>query len=203
MATSINTWNIFSIIGTVSFALQGALIGMEKKYDLFAVYLLGLITAFGGGALQNVLIGGSDYQLWKQDKLFLVAIISITIAIVFPKSIVKSKLLWTNVLDAFGVIAFAIQGSVTAINLGLPASAVVVSALVTATGGGVIRDLLTQRKPVLLGENIYGLWIFLIGIIMGLIGKEAIFYEYILFGVFSTLRILSFVYNLKIPYRKY
>ncbi|MBO0477834.1 TRIC cation channel family protein [Vagococcus sp. DIV0080] len=80
-----DTWDIFAIIGTVSFALQGGLIAMEKKYDLFAVYLFGLLTSFGGGALQHVLIGGSDYQLWNQERLFLVAMISITVVILFPK----------------------------------------------------------------------------------------------------------------------
>lgn len=203
MTASMDTWQVFAIIGTISFALQGGFIAMEKKYDLFAVYLFGLLTAFGGGALQNVLIGGSEYRLWNQPRLFLVAVSAITVAIIFPKPIMKSKLFWNNVLDAFGMVAFAIQGSIVAINLNLPGSAVVVSALVTATGGGIIRDLLSQRKPVLLGKNIYGLWIFLIGIIMGYFGKQAIPYQYILFGVFSALRIASFMYDWKIPYRKY
>lgn len=198
-----DTWDIFAIIGTIAFALQGALIAMEKKYDLFAVYLLGLLTAFGGGALQNVLIGGSDYQLWSQERLFLVAFITITLAVIFPKSIVKSNILWTNILDAFGITSFAIQGSINALNLGLPLSAVVVSALVTATGGGIIRDLLSQRRPILLGQNIYGFWIFLIGLIMGITKIQSLVFEYILFGVFSTLRIFSFMYGWKIPYRDY
>ena len=51
MTRPIDTWSVFALIGTVSFALQGGLIAMEKKYDLFAVYLFGLLTAFGGGAL--------------------------------------------------------------------------------------------------------------------------------------------------------
>lgn len=198
-----DTWHVLSIIGTISFAVQGGLIAMEKKYDLFAVYFFGLLTAFGGGALQNILIGGSDYQLWNQQRLFMIAIISITIAIIFPKSIIKSELLWTRILDAFGMVAFAIQGSINAIDLGLPASAVVVSAIITATGGGIIRDLLAQRRPILLGEDVYGLWIFLIGIIMGIKGAEAIPYQYLLFVVFSALRILSFIYDWKIPYRNY
>ncbi len=195
--------HIFAIIGTISFALQGGLIAMEKQYDLFAVYLLGLLTAFGGGVLQKVLIGGSDYEIWNQQALFWVAISSITLVVVIPKTIIKSRILWTNILDAFGIIAFAIEGSINAINLGLPTSAVVVSALITATGGGIIRDLLTQRKTVLLEGNIYGLWIFLVGLIMGIKGFQAINYQFILFAVFTSLRIFSFVYGWKIPYRNY
>ena len=67
----------------------------------------------------------------------------------------------------------------------------------------IIRDLLSQRKSILLRENIYMFWIFLIGIIMGFKGKEVIAYKYLLFIVFSTLGILSFVYGWKIPYRNY
>lgn len=203
MELSINTWDIFAVIGTISFALQGGLIAMEKKYDIFAVYLFGLLTSFGGGLLQNIIIGGSDYQVWNQQELFLTAITSITAILIFPQRIIKRKFFLINILDAFGVVAFAIQGSLTAINLELPASAVVVSAIITATGGGIIRDLLSQREPIILGENIYGLWIFLIGIIMGAFREGVIPYQYILFGVFSALRIFSFLYNWKLPYRKY
>lgn len=198
-----DTWDVFAIIGTVSFALQGGIIAMEKKYDLFAVYLFGLLTAFGGGALQHILIGGSDYKLWNQQLLFIVAIVSITIVIILPDPIVHRKIFWTKVLDAFGVIAFAIQGSIIAISFGLPASAVVASALITATGGGIIRDMLSQRKPILLGDNIYGLWIFMIGVIMGIGGIRSLSYQYILFVVFTTLRILSIKYDWKLPYRRY
>lgn len=75
---------IFSIIGTISFSIQGALIAMEKKFDLFAVYLFGIITAFGGGALRYVIIGETDFSIWTQEIPFLVSIISITLIILFP-----------------------------------------------------------------------------------------------------------------------
>ena len=57
----------FSILGAISFALQGGLIAIEKKYDLFAVYLFAITTTFGGGALRYVLLGESGNELWQQD----------------------------------------------------------------------------------------------------------------------------------------
>lgn len=63
--------DLFSIIGTISFSVQGGLIAMRKKYDLFAVYLFGMITAFGGGALRHVILGESDYDLWNQNQLLI------------------------------------------------------------------------------------------------------------------------------------
>lgn len=196
-------WSIFSIIGTISFSLQGGLIAMENKFDLFAVYLFGIITSFGGGLLRHVILEESDYDLWNQNNLFIVAIVSITLVLIFPKFFLKSKVFWTSVLDAIGVIAFAIQGSISAINMELPASAVVVAALITATGGGVFRDIMSQRKPILLGENIYSLWIFLVGLIIGMRWATANLHFILLFVVFTILRLLSYFYDWKIPYRRY
>lgn len=194
---------LFSIIGTVSFSVQGGLIAMRNKYDLFAVYLFGMITAFGGGALRHVILGESDYDLWNQHNLFWIALISITVTLFFPNFFEKSNRWWSYVLDAIGVIAFAIQGSISAVNMQLPASAVVVAALLTATGGGVFRDILSQRKPILLGENIYTLWIFLIGLIIGMRWATTNVHFLILYAVFTTLRLLTYFKNWIIPYRHY
>lgn len=59
----LDAWAVFTFIGTVSFSLQGGMIAMEKNYDLFGVYLFGILTAFGGGAIRNTLIDTSDYEL--------------------------------------------------------------------------------------------------------------------------------------------
>lgn len=196
-------WGIFSIVGTISFSLQGGLIAMENKFDLFAVYLFGMITSFGGGLLRHVILGESNYDLWNQNDLFFVALASITLVLIFPQFFLKGKVFWVSILDAIGIIAFAIQGSIAAVNMQLPASAVVVAALITATGGGVFRDIMSQRKPVLLGKNIYSLWIFLIGLIIGMRWATANVHFILLFVIFTALRLLSYFYNWRIPYRQY
>lgn len=193
----------FSIIGTISFSVQGGLIAMRNKYDLFAVYLFGMITAFGGGALRHVILGESNYDLWNQDRLFITSIVSITLMLIFPSFFDKSDRWWSSVLDAIGVIAFAIQGSLAAVNMQLPVSAVVVAAILTAIGGGVFRDILSHRKPIVLGENVYTLWIFLIGLIIGMRWATANVHFLILYVVFTALRLLSYFYNWIIPYRQY
>jgi len=196
-------WEVFSIVGTISFSLQGGLIAMEKKYDLFAVYLFGIITSFGGGALRHIIIGELGYDLWDQGMLFYTAVASITLILLFPTFFLKSRVLWANILDAIGVIAFAIQGAMAALTMNLPVSAVVVAALLTATGGGIFRDVLSQRRPLLLGEDIYGLWIFLVGLIIGLGWTTTNVHLILLFVVFTSLRLLTYFFDWKIPYRKY
>lgn len=67
-------WEFFSIIGTIAFAISGAIIAMEEEYDLFGVYILGIVTAFGGGAIRNLLIGLPVTTLWGQDMMFQIAL---------------------------------------------------------------------------------------------------------------------------------
>ena len=62
-------WDVFSFIGTFAFAISGAIIAMEEEYDLFGVYILGIVTAFGGGALRNLLIGLPSSALWPSFQL--------------------------------------------------------------------------------------------------------------------------------------
>ena len=64
-------WEVFTVIGTIAFALSGAIVAMEEEYDLFGVYLLGLVTAFGGGAVRNLLLGLPVSTLWNQEMMLL------------------------------------------------------------------------------------------------------------------------------------
>ena len=75
-------WEVLSIIGTVAFAISGAIVAMEEEYDILGVYILGIVTAFGGGAIRNLLIGVPVSALWEQGSLFLIALVSITIVFV-------------------------------------------------------------------------------------------------------------------------
>lgn len=174
---------------------------MEKRYDLFAVYLFGITTAFGGGAIRYTLLGEFGNELWNQDLPFAFAIISITVALIYPHFFLKDRRVWGDTLDAVGIISFAVQGSMIAVEMGRPVGAAIVAALLTATGGGLFRDVVSGRKSILLDENVYGLWIFLVGLIIGN-GWASTTLEIIsVFIIFTTLRILSYKYNWKVPYR--
>ena len=72
-------WDVFSVIGTIAFAISGAIVAMEEEYDLFGVYILGIVTAFGGGAIRNLLIGLPVSTLWSQDMMFQIALAAITL----------------------------------------------------------------------------------------------------------------------------
>ena len=86
----------------------------------------------------------------------------------FPKLLLKHWNKWGNLSDAIGLAAFAIQGALYAVKMGHPLSAVIVAAVLTGSGGGIIRDLLAGRKPLVLKAEIYAVWAALGGLIVGL-----------------------------------
>ena len=132
------SWELLSIIGTIAFAISGALVAMEEEYDLFGIYLLGFVTAFGGGAVRNILLGIPLSQLWHQDRLFLIAFISISMTCVFHQSLMPHWNKWGNIFDAIGLSAFAVHGALKAVDMDAPLLAVIFAAILTGSGGGIV-----------------------------------------------------------------
>ncbi|WP_216829199.1 trimeric intracellular cation channel family protein [Alkalihalobacterium elongatum] len=195
-------WDILNIIGTIAFALSGVIVAMEEDYDLMGVYILGLVTAFGGGAIRNLLIGVPVSALWDQGNLFTIAIIVMTIAFFIPSLWINHWIKWGIFFDALGLAAFAIQGAMYASSMGHPLSAVIVAAALTGTGGGMIRDVLAGRKPLFLQKEIYIAWTMLAGLGIGLNIVSGTAGMIILFILIVTLRMLSVSYQWKLPHRK-
>lgn len=111
-------WELLSVIGIIAFAVSGAIVAMEEEYDILGVYILGIVTAFGGGAIRNLLIGVPVSALWEQGAYFQIALLSITIVFLFPKLLLKHWNKWGNLSDAIGLAAFAIQGALYAVKMG-------------------------------------------------------------------------------------
>ncbi|MGM9988962.1 MAG: trimeric intracellular cation channel family protein [Bacillaceae bacterium] len=193
------TWDLFSIIGTIAFALSGAIVAMEEEYDLFGVYILGLVTAFGGGAVRNTLIGYPAIAFWDQGFFFAIAIISITLIFFFTNHLVHVWKKWEIQLDAIGLAAFAIQGTLYAKQLQLPISAMIVAGVLTGIGGGIIRDVLAQRKPLVFREEVYALWTILASSLIGLGIFSSTLSHYFLFIIILVLRLLSVHQNWHLP----
>jgi len=196
------TWEVLSMIGTVAFAISGAIIAMEEEYDILGVYILGIVTAFGGGAIRNLLIGVPISALWSQGLFFQIALLSMTAVFLFPMNLLKHWQKWGNLFDAIGLSAFAIQGALYASKMGHPLSAVIVAAVLTGIGGGIIRDLLAGRKPIVLHSEIYAVWAIMAGMAIGLKIVESPAELYSLFVIITALRVLSYTYDWKLPVKR-
>lgn len=194
-------WEWLNIIGTVSFAISGAIVAMEEDYDILGVYVLGLVTAFGGGVIRNLLIGVPVTTLWEQGFLFKIALCSMTLIFVLPSFWIMRWKNWEAFFDALGLSAFAIQGGIYAVNAGLPLSAVIVAAMMTGIGGGMIRDILAGRKPLVLRSEVYAVWAMLGGLGVGLGLGQSKLAVFLLFTAIVTFRMLSVLYEWRLPRR--
>ena len=193
------TWEILNIIGTVAFAISGAIIAMEEKYDIFGVYILGFTTAFGGGTIRNLLIGLPMEIIWQQERLFIVCFVAITLILILPTFWLEYWRRWGMFFDAIGLAAFAIQGAISAQDANASLSAILVAATLTGVGGGALRDILAGRKPMIFQKEIYALWATLIGLMIGLGYVNNPVTITILFVAIVVLRMLSVRYNWTLP----
>ncbi len=139
--------------GIFAFAFTGAQVGIRRRLDLFGVLVLGIVTSTGGGLMRDVMLDRTPLVLVREEYLALSlagAVLSILLAASRVPLLGKARLL----ADSVGLGAFAAAGSFAAMDAGLPLPAVVVIAIVTANGGGVIRDVLAARIPMVLRSEI-------------------------------------------------
>ena len=138
-------------LGDVVFAVSGALTAGRHKMDIVGYVLIGTITGIGGGTLRDLLLGRKVWWVSNPDELILCVVASI-IAFFFI-SLAKNNnrsIVW---LDAVGLGAFAVVGCNVSLMFGAPFVVAVFMGMLTATGGGVIRDVLTNTKPMILSAG--------------------------------------------------
>jgi len=139
--------------GDVVFAVSGALTAARYRMDVLGFVLIGTITGIGGGTLRDLLLGRTVW--WTQDPLELILCVAASLATFFfiTSDITRRKgLIWA---DALGLAAFGVVGSHVALEFGAPFVVAVFMGMVTATGGGVIRDVLTNTQPMILSGQLY------------------------------------------------
>ena len=140
-------------LGVVAFAITGSLVASRKQMDIVGFTLLGVVTGIGGGTLRDVLLGAPVF--WVREPAYLIACVLISGLVFFTAHIPQSRyrfLLW---LDAIGLALFAVTGAEKASHAGAEGTVAVAMGVITATFGGIIRDLLGGESPVILSREIY------------------------------------------------
>ncbi|MCD9020980.1 trimeric intracellular cation channel family protein [Cohnella silvisoli] len=196
-----DVFHVFSLIGTIAFAVSGAIVAMEEEYDILGVFVLGLVTAFGGGVVRNLLIGVPVTTLWSQGLFLRTAGIAILIVFVLPLNWIHHWKRSEAFFDAIGLAAFAIQGALYAVKANLPLTAVMVAAMLTGIGGGMIRDIMAGRKPLVLRDEIYAMWAIAAGLVIGVTNIQKPWELFALFLFVVLFRMLSVYYKWKLPRR--
>ena len=147
-------FQFLDIIGTLAFAISGALTGWHKKLDPFGVFIIAFVTALGGGTLRDVLIGKAPVG-WMLDLTYVYIIILGFVATIILKKRLEKLRISLFLFDTIGLGIFTIIGIEKGIDVGLHPIICIALGTMTASFGGVIRDILCNEIPVIFRKEIY------------------------------------------------
>ncbi len=158
---------VIELIGVISFAISGAVVGIDKEMDMFGVLMLSLFTSFGGGMMRDLFIGRDVAFfgiLFEKHYVLLCAVTSLTVffaAMIFKRWYVsheKAVLRINNYIDALGIGAFSVSTVRTCImlgeNVGTPFFAISMG-VIASVGGGLLRDVCMRDIPFFFRKHIY------------------------------------------------
>lgn len=156
MDAAIDPVRALDALGVLVFGLSGGLLAVRKEMDVFGVAVMALVTALGGGILRDVLLGLRPPLALVETTPLAVALVSAALTILVPRWIERGARSM-QVFDAMGLGLFAVTGAARALDAGLAPLAATLLGVVTAIGGGVMRDVLAAEIPLVLRREIYAL----------------------------------------------
>lgn len=185
------------LMGTLVFAISGMLTAIENKFDLVGAFIVGLVTAVGGGTLRDLLIGETPVGWMKNPVYLWVILLALVLAFAFRRQIIRlQKGLF--LFDTIGIGLFTILGVEKTLAVGLSLPIALIMGVVSAVFGGVIRDVLTNVVPLIFRKEIYASACLVGGLIY--VGLEALSVWHTLnmlvaMGVVMVIRYLSVRYH--------
>jgi uncharacterized membrane protein YeiH len=145
---------VLDLVGIFVFGITGALVGVRKKLDVFGIQVLAMVTGLGGGFLRDVLIGATPPAALQDWRYLVVPVLAGLLTFFLHPRIGRLERM-VNIFDAAGLALFCVTGAVKASSYGLSPLPAALLGTISGIGGGVIRDILSGRVPVVLRSEIY------------------------------------------------
>jgi uncharacterized membrane protein YeiH len=193
--------HVIDILGTFSFAVSGAFFAMEKKLDPFGVLILSFVTAIGGGTLRDMMIGDLPVG-WLRDETATIVIFIGAMGSMFFSQWLKKINATLFLFDALGLGLFTIIGIEKGIELNFSVGVCIALGTITASFGGVIRDVLLNNVPLIFRKEIYALASIIGGLIYYLLKQSALnddAAKIICILLILIIRLLAVKYKLSLP----
>jgi uncharacterized membrane protein YeiH len=194
-------FEILDTIGTLVFAISGALTAMYKKLDLFGVYCIAFVTALGGGTIRDVMIGRTPVGWMLDIDYVFIITLGFLLSLIFNRYLERLRISLL-LFDTIGLGVFTLIGLEKGIEFGLSPVICVILGTLTATFGGVVRDILCNEIPVLFRKEIYATLCIAGGILFFLLQEFAIQQEIISASVavfIIALRLVAYKCNWSLP----
>ncbi|WP_439619675.1 trimeric intracellular cation channel family protein [Hyphomonas sp.] len=190
---------LFDRVGVFVFAISGGIMAVRKDMDLFGVIVLAFLPAIGGGTLRDLILGQPVFWLSDTPTLILAVAGGLT-AFVFHRFLENFRpLRWA---DAFGMSLFAVTGAAKAMGLDHGLAIVLIMGALTASAGGLMRDVVANEEPLLLKKDVYATAALLgAGVYFGLANYGLPETGAFIGGLAAafTLRALAIIFQLSLP----
>ena len=194
---------IADIVGIISFALSGFLIAVHMKLDILGIFISAFLTAFGGGMIRDIIANKTPY-IFTQSLPIILILGTIFFAVIFKFHKIndlEGRIAFV-ITDTIGLASFAISGALIAMQVDFNFIGIILLSLLTAIGGGTLRDVIINRIPAVLISDFYGAIAIIIALVI--IGTDY-FYEInnlslliiFIFGV--ALRLIAYYKKWNLP----
>lgn len=148
------TLAVLDLVGIFAFSVTGALVAVRKRLDLFAATVLAGVTGLGGGFIRDLLIGATPPAALNDWRYLLVPVAAGLVTFAFHPTVDRLERVVT-LFDACGLSLFCVTGALKAVDYGLGPVPAALLGMLTGIGGGVIRDVLAGRVPVIFEGVLY------------------------------------------------
>ena len=197
---------VLDFIGTLAFAISGIRLASAKQFDLFGAYVVGVVTAIGGGTMRDLMLGNQIF--WMTNSFYLIcSAIALLWVITFRRLLVRQNNTWF-LFDTIGLALFTVTGiekTLTAPSE-YPFWVAIIMGAITGAAGGVFRDVFINEVPLIFRKEIYALACVIGGIVYGfcylVFGLDTIASGLICGSTVILMRLLAVKYGLHLPILK-
>ena len=148
-------YNILEYIGTFAFAISGIRLAANKEFDLFGAYVVGFVTAIGGGTIRDLLLGFTPFWM-LQSSYLLCSAVALVFVIIFRNYLTKFNNAFF-IFDTIGLALFTVVGIEKTLSLEFPFWVAIIMGTITGAAGGIMRDILINEIPLIFRKEIYAL----------------------------------------------
>ena len=191
---------LIGIVGTVAFAISGIRLAAAKSFDWFGAYVVGLVTAIGGGTVRDLLLNTTPF--WMVNGWYLaVTGLSLVTVLLLKKYLVKLDQTFF-IFDTVGLALFVVIGIQKTLFFGYPMWVAIFMGTTTGALGGVLRDILINEEPLIFRKDVYGTACIAGGVIywaIALVSDSVILQQSMCALTVILMRILAVRYNWSIP----
>ena len=194
---------IIEILGTLAFAISGIRHAATRHYDWFGGFVCGFTVAIGGGTLRDVMLGVTPF--WMTSPMYIICtFVAQAMVILFSKSLKRLDNAWL-VFDTLGLALFTIAGIQKTLQCGHPFWVAIAMGCITGAAGGVIRDILLNKQPVIFQKELYAMASIIGGLVYWLLLSTHVnvaIAVMVCFAIIVIIRILAVKYHISLPILK-